>query len=75
MHDDIQKIFILLSIAEKAREYPKLKAIHDMAIIELEKIAATPAEQVGVSAPVYPEGTGSTETDTSHVVPLADRRF
>lgn len=75
MHDDIQKIFILLSIAEKAREYPKLKAIHDMAITELEKIAATPAELVGVSTTIFPEDSGPTETDTSHVVPLSDRRF
>ncbi len=42
---DVKDIVDLLTIVDKARQWPKLQGLHDQAMVELEKIASPPKQE------------------------------
>ena len=73
MHDDISKLWMLLQIHRELIGHPRLKSVRMQIEAELEKYnSVEPAADV--PAPIYPPGSGVTETDTASVPTYADRR-
>lgn len=57
---DYDKVFLLLSIAEKALGFPQLKGLHDVAVAALHELLAE-HQAAQKPAPVYDEPSGRAE--------------
>jgi hypothetical protein len=76
MHDDIQKLWMLLQIHRELVGHPKLKKLRMDVDAELAKFNMTdePEVEPADAPPVYPANSGPLETDTAADLAPSDRR-
>ena len=73
MHDDVQKLYMLLMIHEKLMGHPKLASLRKSIEEELGKFMFANLP-VDTPAPVYPPDTVTIQTNTESEVPQSIRR-
>lgn len=58
-----EKAFLLLSVAEKALGFPRLKALHDIVLVELEEMADEAAKELAAKAKEKAEAKAKEEAE------------